>query len=116
MLCPRCNTVNKDNAKVCRECNLRLAGLRVTPEAQKKEKKYLTAGVLAFIAIIIVLVLFINAISCIAGSSGCTGCNGKETVNENVEGDWSAEVVSEADVTPTDIPEESVPAEPEVNE
>ena len=119
MLCPRCNAVNKDTAKVCRECNLRLAGLRVTPEAQKKEKKYLAAGVLAFIAIIVVLVLIINAISCIAGSSGCsacTGCNSKEVVNENVEGDWSAEVVSEADVTPTDIPEEPVSAEPEVNE
>ena len=119
MLCPRCNSVNKDTAKVCRECGLRLAGLRITPEARKKEKKYLAVGLLAFIAIVIALVLFINALSCIAGSSGCaacSGCGGKETVNENVEGDWSAEIVSEADVTPTDVVEEPVLEEPEVTE
>lgn len=116
MLCPRCNSVNKDTATVCRECGLRLAGLRVTPEARKKEKKYLAVGLLSFLAIILVIVLFINAISCITGGAGCASCGAKETVNENVEGDWSAEVVSEADISPTDVVEEPVSEEPEAPE
>ncbi len=109
MLCPRCNTVNKDTATACRECGLRLVGLRVTPEARKTEKKYLIAGIVTFAALVLVVILLINAVSCLSGGSACSGCGGKEVVNENVEGDWNADIVSESDnVTPTDIPEEPI--------
>lgn len=97
MLCPRCNTVNKDNAMQCRECGTRLANIRTTREASVTEGKYLIAGIVSFIAIILILVLIISSVSCIVGDS-CKNA-GEDYINESVDGDWSAEIpVSGGDV------------------
>ena len=100
MLCPRCNTVNKDTARQCRSCGWRLAGLRNSADAQRTENKYLIAGIAAFIALVVVFVLIINAFCCITGFS-CSSCgNNSSYINENVDGDWVDEtiIISESDV------------------
>ena len=104
MLCPRCNTINKDNAMQCRECGTRLANIRVTKEASVTESKYLIAGIVSVIAILLVIVLLISSVSCIVGDS-CSNA-GEDYINESVEGDWSAELpVSGSDtVSSADLP------------
>ncbi len=115
MLCPRCNTINKDTARQCRECGCRLAGMRVTPEAKKTESKYLISGIVAFIGILLVVVLLITSVSCIACGGSCSSCGRDTTINENVDGDWDAVGtgdVSGSDVSATDAPvAEEAPAD-----
>lgn len=99
MLCPRCGAINKDNTRQCRECGVRLAGVRVSPEAKKAESKYLISGIVAFIGIVLVIVLLVTSVCCVACKSGCIACSGDESyINENVDGDWDSIDVSDTDI------------------
>lgn len=99
MLCPRCNTINKDSDRQCRKCGLRLTGVRVSTEAKKTESKYLISGIVAFIGIVLVVVLLVTAVCCTARKSGCVSCGESDSyINENVEGDWDVIAVSDGDI------------------
>lgn len=95
MICPNCSNINKDDARECRVCGMRINAKNVRPESKEKEKKYLIAGVAALIAILVAITMLTCSISCICG--GCEEQGGEEDINENVDGDWSAEV-SDGDI------------------
>ena len=100
MICPRCDTVNKDNAATCVKCGIRLAGTPMRPGAQKTEKRYLAVGSAIAIIIALVLMLLLWSFSCI-----CSGCHnaGQDDINQNVDGDWAGmEATSDADVSGAD--------------
>lgn len=101
VICPRCDTVNKDNAATCSNCGIRLAGTPMRPGAQKTEKRYLAVGTAVAIIVLMVIVLMLWSFSCI-----CSGCHnaGQDDINQNVDGeDWAGmEATSDADVSGAD--------------
>ena len=116
MICPCCDTINQDEAKVCRNCGIRLTGRKARPEDIERENKYLKVGVAAVAALVLFLTLFIGLSSCIC--SGCVKENaGENAINENVEGTYFDDTVSESDYTSgadlsgTDVLPEELPAE-----
>ncbi len=117
MICPCCDTINKDDAKVCRNCGIRLTGRRARPEDEEREKKYLKVGIAAALAILFLLIFVISMSSCI-----CSGCHnenaGENVITDEVGGEYfddtaaSADPVSGADVSGTDVtPTDVQPAE-----
>ena len=118
MICPCCDTINKDEAKVCRNCGIRLTGRRARPEDEEREKKYLKAGVAAVAAIALFLTVFITLSSCIC--SGCVKENaGENAINEEVDGTYFDDTVSSGDylntsgtdLSGTDVQPEETPVE-----
>lgn len=114
MICPKCDAVNKDNAKVCQNCGIRLSGTSMRPGAQKTERRYLAVGTALALIIAMLLILILWSFSC-----ACNSCHnaGEDAINEG-EGDWSAEevvsdsAVSGGDISATDyITEADFPAE-----
>lgn len=105
MICPKCDAVNKDNARVCQNCGIRLAGTPMRPGAQKTERRYLAVGTAVALIAVMLFILLLWSFSC-----ACNGCHsaGENAVNED-DGDWSAEVVvsdssvSGGDLSGTDI-------------
>ena len=100
MICPKCDAVNRDNAKVCQNCGIRLSGTSMRPGAQKTEKRYLAVGTAVALIIVMLLILLLWSFSCV-----CSGCHnaGEDAINED-DGDWSAEeVVSYTEVSGGDI-------------
>ena len=97
MICPRCDTVNRDNAEVCSKCGIRLAGTPMRPGAQKTEKRYLAVGTAIAVALALTLALLLWSFSCV-----CSGCHnaGQDDVNQNVDGEnWAGmEATTETDV------------------
>ncbi len=117
MICPCCDTINNDEAKVCRNCGIRLTGRRARPEDEEREKKYLMTGIATVVAAIAFLVLVFTLSSCI-----CSGCNAGENAGENVITDEvggeyfddtvsAADVLSGSDVSGADVSPADVPAE-----
>lgn len=114
MICPCCDTINKDDAKVCRNCGIRLTGRRARPEDEEREKKYLKVGIAAALGILFLLIFVISMSSCI-----CSGCHnenaGENVITDEVGGEYfddtavsgtdlvSGADVSGSDVTPTDV-------------
>lgn len=92
MICPNCSNINKDDARECRVCGMRINAKNVRPESKEKEKKYLLAGIAALLVILITVTFVTCSVSCICG--GCEEQGGEEHINENVDGDWDAEVSS----------------------
>ena len=118
MICPCCDTINNDEAKVCRNCGIRLTGRKARPEDVERENKYLKVGVAAVAAIALFLTIFIGLSSCIC--KGCVEENaGENAINENVEGSYFDETasssdyldVSYTDLSGTDAQPEEIPAE-----
>ncbi len=118
MICPRCDTINRDEAKNCRSCGFSLEGRKARPDDIERENKYLKAGIAAVAAILLFLILFIGLSSCIC--SGCVKENaGENAINEEVDGSYFDDTVSESDylsgsdLSGTDVmpPEETTAAE-----
>lgn len=111
MICPTCGTVNRDDARTCKECGIRLTGRNMRPADAAKEKKYLRVGALTAGVVLLLAILLFSAM---CKACNCGGCNcgsnggGENAINDNVEGDWSAiESVSGADageIAPVDEP------------
>ena len=96
MICPYCDTINHDDAKVCRSCNLKLPGRNTRPEDDAREKKYLRVGIAAVAAMVLFLTVIFTLSSCIC--SGCVKENaGEEVINEDVGGSYFDDTVSESD-------------------
>ena len=116
MICPCCDTINNDEAKVCRNCGIRLTGRKARPEDVEREKKYLAVGIAAVAAIALFLTVFIGLSSCIC--SGCVKENaGENVINEEVGGAYFDDTVSQSDylsdtdLSGTDVQPEEIPAE-----
>ncbi|MBE6760472.1 MAG: hypothetical protein E7554_10400 [Ruminococcaceae bacterium] len=117
MICPCCDTINKDEAKVCRSCGIRLTGRKARPEDEEREKKYLTVGIITVIAAVLFLTVFISLSSCIC--SGCVEENaGENVITDEVGGDYFDDTASSGDllISYTDTSDaetqpEEVPAE-----
>lgn len=86
MICPCCDTINKDDAKVCRSCGIRLTGRRSRPEDEERERKYLKAGIGAVAVIAVVLTIVISLLAGIG--SGCETNAGQSAINDDVEGTY----------------------------
>ena len=114
MICPICDAINKDNARVCASCGCRLNSRQPSPGAVQAEKKYLLAGSLAMLAIVAFVVLMISSLSCICG--GCSPEGAPNAVVGSVEGDWDAEPVSDSNASATDVAEEESVEPVESNE
>ena len=105
MVCPRCNTVNSDNAVTCKRCGQRLRRQAPSPQqsasrsAASSEKKYILVGTITLVVLILFLVGAITAFSCMC--SNCAACADKadiDYINESVDGEWQGEEsVSTAD-------------------
>lgn len=101
MICPACGSINRDDARLCKECGIRLSGRAMRPVDAAQEKKYFRVGLVAAVILAAILIFVISTISCT-----CGGCNnaGEDFVNDNVDGEWSAiEVVSETDTSGSDM-------------
>lgn len=101
MICPCCDTINKDDAKVCKNCGIRLAGRKARPESQEQEKRYLKAGAAAVgvIALVLILVIVLTARIC----SGCEGNAGEEAIKDDVGGSYFAESGTDVDTSGADV-------------
>ena len=97
MICPCCDTINNDDAKVCRNCGIRLTGRKARPEDIEREKKYLKVGIATVAALALFLGIIIGLSSCI-----CSGCNtenaGENVITDDVGGDYFDETASDSDV------------------
>jgi len=102
MICPFCDTINNDEAKVCRNCSMRLTGRRARPEDEEREKKYLKVGVATVAALALFLAVVIGLSSCI-----CSGCHdenaGENVITDEVGGDYFDETASSTDVSAADV-------------
>ena len=97
MICPCCDTINNDDAKVCRSCGIRLTGRKARPEDEEREKKYLKAGIATVLVFALFLTIIISLSSCIC--SGCTKKNaGEDVINDDVGGDYYDDTASGTDV------------------
>ncbi|MBQ9993650.1 MAG: zinc ribbon domain-containing protein [Clostridia bacterium] len=100
MICPSCGTINKDTAKICRECHLHLAGRGMRPEDKKKERKYLIIGGIA-VAIIMAMFIMFMSLLCTACGDSCSN-GGENAINEQVEGEWDSISGGDVVVSSTD--------------
>ena len=102
MICPCCDTINNDDAKVCRNCGIRLTGRRARPEDEEREKKYLKVGIATVAAFALFLTVIITLSSCI-----CSGCvreeAGENVITDEVGGEYFDESVSYSDVSGSDV-------------
>ncbi len=107
MICPKCDTINKDNAHICVGCGVRLSEKALRPGSKELEKKYLAIGA----AVVVVIVMLLSLVL-VSFCGACGGCNnaGESDINSNVEGDWNAET-SLSDLSPSDISTTDTPAE-----
>ena len=116
MICPCCDTINNDEAKVCRNCGIRLTGRRARPEDEEREKKYLKVGIATVAAIALFMTLVISLSSCI-----CSGCNnenaGENVITDEVGGDYfddtasGSDLISGSDISGSDVSAADVSAE-----